>query len=113
MGQQILYGHRTIDGASLEVGIDPRNVDPLLSPLGNPAMNGIAKLKDSALVKHHERNGGNGLGHGVDPEDGVFRHGRAGSQIPLPLGLQVGQLTPAPDRRQRPRELPFRQILAV
>ena len=113
VGEQVLHGHGTIDGASLEVGIDPRNVHPLLRPLGNPAMDGIAELKDPALVKHHERHGSDRLGHGVDPEDGVFRHGRAGSQIPLPLGLQVGQLAPAPDRRQRPRELPLRQILAV
>ena len=47
--------------------------------------------QDSA-PEHHESDAGDGLGHGVDAEDGVGPHGLAGLHVHHPHTLEVGQL---------------------
>lgn len=63
--------------------------DFLAFEFGNPFCDGIVEQEVAFFVEHHERDGGDGFGHGHHDEDGVFGHGRVGLNVAVPLGLEV------------------------
>ena len=62
---------------------------------------GIVEQDAPVLHQHHDRDRGERLGHRVEAEDRVLRHGRAALRIALAQRLEVGDL--APPRHQRDR----------
>ena len=90
MGEHVTHGHRRArlpchHGVALSV--DP---DLVVTPGGNKAINGIFKLKVTFLKQHHQRNGSNRFGHGVDSKDRIVLHGLLTFPVHQTKGTEVG-----------------------
>ena len=59
----------------------------------------IVEKKFSFFVENHGADGGDGLGHGADSEDGIALHGFGGFAVGHALRLKESDLTMAQNER--------------
>ena len=74
---------------------------------GKHAIDGIVELKEPAFVQHHKRDAHDGLGHGVNSEEGIGFHRLALFHIPLPVAAVVGDPAPTGNEHLPPRQAPI------
>ena len=58
------------------------------TPGGDKLKNGICELKSSFLKKHHQGDGGDWFGHGINTENGIGGHCRVPRNVHLAQGCR-------------------------
>ena len=56
---------------------------------GDVFLDGVVDREEALLGEHHDGGGGEGLGHGGDPEDVVWSHGGFGGEVGVADGVEV------------------------
>ena len=72
--------------------------------LGRTSRDRLVEVKASFVEHRQRRDGGRGLGHRRDAEDGVALDRQPGSQVALPYRCDVDHLAVAPDQGSGPGE---------
>ena len=105
------------DGAIQRLGLHglafARHIDPLIGPRGHKPRDRIIELEQTLLKQAHQRNRGNGLGHGIDAEDGVVCHRLTGGQIHVPKTTEEGLMPMARHRHLTARDPALINIFAL
>ena len=105
MAQQILDGHLTfgrnqrVGNFAVSVGLRDANLE--FRKVGQELRYRIGQLEPAFLHEDHGRDRDQGLGHRVDAENRILRHGRIGGLVAEAEALEVGDLALAGDQHDR------------
>ena len=110
MGEEIPVGDAPFRGDRLRVfRVAPDENGHVLEG-GKHAIDRIVELKEPAFVQHHERDAHDGLGHGVNAEEGIGFYRLSPFQIPLPVAAVVGDPAPTGNEHLPPWQAPIIHI---
>ena len=106
VGQQLAGGDRAFHGAQPRLAAVVETVEHFdAGEFGQDFAGGLVQPELPPLVQLHERDGGDGLGHGRDPKDRVRGHGRFGAERPLAERALVHDARIVGDRGDHPRQV--------
>ena len=100
VGKQMTHRHRLLRRHQFAVD---EHVE--VGEFGNELRHRIRQRELAFLVEHHRRDGGDGLAHGVDAEQGVLGHGPVVVRATLAHRLEVHDLAVPGDEGDHAREL--------
>ena len=107
VGEEVTPGDGAPGGFQLQLQRVAADGHGHVRELGEEVADRVVELEQALLVEHHDGQARERLGHGVDADNGVRRHGRAGGEVGQPGGALVGDPAAAGQGDGQASELPI------